>query len=446
MGDHRETNDAVPYFFVSYSRDSADRDDPYLNRFVKDLREQVSKRVGGNPKEVGFRDVENLERGKNWAADISRNVRSSHCLVCIYSIHFFDEARKHEYCGKEVALFLKRIREVTYSQGQYRGEFRNIFPVLWSAKGDLDFKKLPPFAVSLINYTGEDDDAEYVERGLDWILRKTKRRKAYNDIVWKLSEQIRNSAIRPIPPLMEDIDIEDMHNAFWEPPDGPAPQASEPMPEPVDQTAAELPAGPMQLLALEVRMLSNARVWTPYKSHQNENLPTFAALIGDVVFSPESKFYYKIQPLDPTSERFAVEVSNALAIATGKQIIPILFVHPECLDNEISRAALNEILGNEWRGGLIVPVDQADARARSLVEKYLPELEAARNKQEPAVMRIAEGGAADFQTACASVAQAVLALIQKKGEAKRPHPNREGPDAPPRFANALTPRGPADGR
>jgi hypothetical protein len=441
-----ERNDASPYFFVSYSRDSAARDDPYLNRFVKDLREQVSKRVGGNPKEVGFRDVENIERGKNWAAVISRNVRRSHCLICMYSIHFFDEARKHEYCGKEVALFLKRIKEVTYSQGQYRGRFRNIFPILWSAKGDLDFKKLPPYAVTLINYTGEDDDAEYVKRGLDWILRKTKRRKAYNDIVWKLSEQIRDSAIPPLPPLEEDIDIEDMHNAFWEPPDGPAPQVSEPAAEPVEKAAAALPSGPMQLLALEIRILSNAPVWTPYKSQQNEKSPSFAALIGDVVFSPESKFDYKIQPVDPTAERFAVEVSKALAIATGKQIIPILFVHPECLDTEISRAALKEIVGNEWRGGLIVLADEADARARFLLKEYWPELEAARNKQEPAVMRIATGSGADFQTAFASVAQAVLALIQKKGEAKRPHPNREGPDAPPRFTNALTPRGPADGR
>src|SRR5277367_4418859 len=102
-------NDIIPHFFLSYSRGSRrKKEDPYLKRFVKDLRDQVSELVNGDVNEVGFRDVDNLKEGDDWKAGISLNARRSHALVCLYSTRFFDQNRDHEYCGKEFAVFLRR--------------------------------------------------------------------------------------------------------------------------------------------------------------------------------------------------------------------------------------------------------------------------------------------------------------------------------------------------
>jgi hypothetical protein len=406
------------------------KEDPYLKRFVKNLREQVSELVNGDVDKVGFRDVDNLKEGDDWKAGISLNARRSHALVCLYSTRFFDQNRDHEYCGKEFAVFLKRCnaryRRDNGGEGQFHG-FRNIFPVLWIGETDLKAAKLPPYAVRAIQYTS--DDSEYRANGLLWMLKK--KRSAYHDIILNLGRLIRDSKNPPLPPLEEEIDIERMYNAFWEPPEGNPPECAKPAGELAEGVAAALPPGPMQMLVFEIRLFSaNAPVWTPYKDQ-----PNFEALLGDVASSPESKFELKIQTADPTAEGFADDVSKALATATGKQIVPILFVHPDCLGNEPSRDALKKILENKWRGGLVIPVDESDAQALSLVQEHWPELEEAQNKEEPAVMRRAIGGASKFQTAAASVAYAVLALIQKNGVVQQIHPNNEGFAAIPRVAN-----------
>jgi hypothetical protein len=439
-------NDVVPHFFVSYSHVPGKKDDPYLKRFIKDLRKTVWNLVGGDPDKVGFRDVDNLKKGDDWKTGISVNARRSHSLVCIYTARFFDPKREHEYCGKEFAVFLKRNGQARYHRDDSGGQFRdvrNIFPVLWIGEPDLQAIKLPPYAVSAVHYTSDDPD--YVANGLEWLLKK--KRGAYHDIVLQLSRLIRDSTAPPLPPLEEEIDIEEMYNAFWEPPDGAAAEAAEAAPETADDDAA----GPMHLLAFEIRILSaDAPVWVPYKAppgkdQPNKDQPNFETLVGDVASSPENKFEYTIQTIDPTAEGFAGEVTNKLADATKKQIIPILFVHPECLGNEKSRAAVKEILQDKWRGGLVIPLDESDAKAVSLVKDHWGELEDALNKEEPAVMRIATGGAAEFQTAAASVAQRVLALIQKNGKVEQIHPNPEGPPALPTFTNTLKPNGGGNG-
>jgi hypothetical protein len=426
-------NDIVPHFFFSYSRGTRrKREDPYLKRFVNDLREQVSELVNVDADKVGFRDVDNLKEGDDWKAGISLNARRSHALICLYSTRFFDQNRHHEYCGKELAVFLKRCNAQycrdNGGEAQFRS-FRNIFPVLWIGETDLGAAKLPPYAVRAIQYTSEDD--EYRANGLKWMLKK--KRTAYHDIILKLGRLIRDSTKPPLPPLEEEIDIERMYNAFWEAPEVAPPEEAKPAAEPAEGVAAALPSGPMQMLAFEIRLFSRgARVWIPYKDQ-----PNFETLVSDFASSPESKFELKIQTADPTEEGFADDVSKALATATGKQIIPILFVHPEYLGDEASRNALKKILENRWRGGLVVPADESDAQALSLVHEHWPELEEAQNKEEPPVMRVANGGAAKFQTTAASVAYAVLVLIQKHGVVQQIYPNSEGFSTIPRVANTL---------
>jgi hypothetical protein len=438
-------NDVVPHFFVSYSHFPGNKDDPYLKRFVKDLRKTVWNLVGGDPDTLGFRDVDNLKKGDDWKTGISINARHSHSLVCIYTARFFDQKREHEYCGKEFAVFLKRNSQATYHRDDRGGQFRdvrNIFPVLWIGEPDLQAVKLPPYAVSAVHYTSDDPD--YVANGLEWLLKK--KRGAYHDIVLQLSRLIRDSTKPPLPPLKEEIDIEEMYNAFWEPPNGAAAEAAKPAPE----TAGA--AGPMHLFAFEVRILSpDAPVWFPYKDslsedRPNKDQPNFEALVGDVAFSSESKFEYTIQTVDPTAEGFAGEMSKKLAAATEKQVIPILFVHPECLGNEKSRAAVKEVLKEKWRGGLVIPLDESDTKAVSLVKDHWDELEDSLNKDEPAVLRVATGGAAEFQTAAASVAHRILSLIQKNGKVEQIHPHPEGPPALPTFTNALKPNEAGNGR
>jgi hypothetical protein len=375
--------------------------------------------------------VDNLKSGDDWKTGISTNARRSHSLVCLYSTRFFGKDRQHEYCAKEFAVFLKRNNAQHDDRGQFRGE-QYIFPVLWIGENDLREVGLPPYAVKLIHYTYNHE--EYKTNGLQWMMKK--KRGAYHDMLLDLARRIRDCTRRPLAPLEEEIDIERMYNAFWESPEGAT--AAGPSVRPADAAAAALHPGPMQLLAFEIRLSStNVPVWTPYKKNLL-NPPNFAALVSDVALSPENKFDYTIRTVDPTAAGVADDVSEVLATATDKQIIPILFVHPECLGNETARTAVKEMLKNKWRGGLVIPVDEIDADAIALIDKYRAELEAARNDHEPTVMRIAAGDSSTFQTATASVAHAVLALIQKNGVVQQVHPHREGPDAVPRFAN--TPR------
>jgi len=349
--DDKDKSDPVPCFFLSYSQGDKNS---YLDKFIRNLREEVGDQVGMDQDKVGFRDEENLHGG-DWRTGISLNARRSHSLVCIYSRRFFSQPGAHEYCAKEFAVFLERNKATRDDKGQFR-DVRNIFPVLASSVGGGS------------RYRG------YVQR----VLGAPR---------WSPAGR-RQTAGGPDRPRRG----------------GAAARST-------------------QLLAFEIRVSSaDAPVWIPYKDQMN-----FEALVGDVEFSPESRLDCKIQPADPLIDGFATEVATALATATENQNLPILFVHPECLGNEKARASLKEVLSKDWRGGLIVPVDETDAEALASVEKYWPELEAARNKQEPAVIRVAKGGVATFQTAAASVAHSVLALIQLNGSKRHPYAEGKGP-------------------
>ena len=102
--------------------------------------------------------------------------------------------------------------------------------------------------------------------------------------------------------------------------------------------------------------------------------------------------------------------------------------------------AVVSLLRRQWRGGLVVPVGAADQRSIRLMESIKSDFEITPNEREWIVVRVAEGGVAEFRTAVTSVADDILARIVKHGSVERSTSATIGPSVRPRIANTLDAR------
>jgi len=91
----------------------------------------------------------------------------------------------------------------------------------------------------------------------------------------------------------------------------------------------------------------------------------------------------------------------------------------------------------QWRGGIVVPLDASDQQSIRLIESIKPDFEMTPNEREWIVVRVAQGGVAEFRTAVISVADDILARVVKHGSVERSTPATVGPSVPPRIVNTL---------
>src|SRR4051794_21468728 len=89
----------MPCLFISY--DAADRD-PYLARFLDDLRRRVLEIL---PKAEFFEDRETLS-GSTWAGRVYEAAATSAALLSIYSPRYFNNAA----CGRVFTIFRWRLK------------------------------------------------------------------------------------------------------------------------------------------------------------------------------------------------------------------------------------------------------------------------------------------------------------------------------------------------
>jgi hypothetical protein len=120
--------------------------------------------------------------------------------------------------------------------------------------------------------------------------------------------------------------------------------------------------------------------------------------------------------------------------------LPILFVAPETLGWPEWRMAVVSLLRRPWRGGLVVPVGASDQRSIRLMESIKSDFELTPNEREWIVIRVAQGGVAEFRTAVISVADDILARIVKHGSVERSTSATIGPSVRPRITNTLDAR------
>jgi hypothetical protein len=437
-------NGTLPYlFFFSYSH--ADWEyDAYLAKLFEDLEKKVAMVMGAGTRKVGFRDEEGVKTGDDWTRKISAAVQTSHVLVCVYTPNFFSARRTHEFCAKEFMAFLKRDPKHRYERvvddgGRERYEVRearNILPILWLSERELvELNKLPPHAVRTIQYTlnfarvPRSLNDQYRAKGMSLIT--TQRRGTYRQILTHLATRIGELAANPLPSIVPPPDVRTLRNAFWDPPEVAAAHGGGDE-EDLDD-AADLSLGPKHLVAFEIRSPpSDARAWTPYPGE-----PSLRVLVEEIAQSRRRTSRYRT--FDPNAADFVAALLAALMDATGKRVLPILFVAPETLGRPEWRTAVVSLLRHPWRGGIVVPVDAADQASISLVESIQSDFDMTPNEREWIVIKVAKG-VAEFRTGVISVADDILARIVKHGSVERSTRATIGPSTRPRIANTLDAR------
>jgi FxsC-like protein len=166
-------------FFFSYTRAN---NDVFLKMFFDELSQGLRDRRGLPPTaEVGFFDQRNLELGEQWDNSIVEALQTCSVFVAVASPGYF----KSDYCGKEWALFRKRIEPAA---GQPLPPL--IKPVVWIP---FDMGVLPP-TVSQGQLTFDDPHAIQYQRGLKYMLKNLQEhRLAFNNLIETLAQEIKDA-------------------------------------------------------------------------------------------------------------------------------------------------------------------------------------------------------------------------------------------------------------
>ncbi len=176
--------------FFSYARAN---NDAYLKQFFDDLSQEVRDRRG-LPKEavVGFFDQREIELGEDWDNSIVEALQSSKVVIAVSSPAYF----KSEYCGKEWALFHRRLEAGT-QPGQPLPPL--IKPVIW-----VSFKvaEMPPtFGVGQFTFGGPQEIHNTM--GFKYLLKQLQEfRTQYVKLIHDLAQEIVDAADAHAPPRL----------------------------------------------------------------------------------------------------------------------------------------------------------------------------------------------------------------------------------------------------
>ena len=88
-------------FFTSYARDNKTH---YLEKFVRELSQQVLDKTNFPPEQIGFFDGSNIETGQDWVRVLGDALRTCKVIVCLCT----PRSLNSQFCGKEMQVFLLR--------------------------------------------------------------------------------------------------------------------------------------------------------------------------------------------------------------------------------------------------------------------------------------------------------------------------------------------------
>jgi TIR domain len=208
---------STPWFFLSYSC-ADDKEKDCVAEFFDALLAEV-RRKGGlrslKPGEIGFRDGSDLDVGVEWEPTLAQNLQTTRILVCLYSPTYFES----EYCGRELDIFLSRLRNYENEAEPLRGP-RRILPVLWENPTTLP-NPIPDVAARIQNRAKEFGE-EYAKEGL-FFLQKTGQTSEYKKFIDRFAEKIVFEARQGVlPPLPDVPSLTKASNAFKTLPSDPA--------------------------------------------------------------------------------------------------------------------------------------------------------------------------------------------------------------------------------
>jgi FxsC-like protein len=223
------------WFFLSYARNDAvhgtkdDEGKPYIERFFKDLAEELTRRVETETdvklEGIGFMDKSGVGAGDVSMDTVTEALQQSRVLVCLYSIAYF----KKKWCGKEFEYFRRRIAEWR-KRNPVGTAPKVIIPVYWDEPADIKpiLKKLPE-SVAQFNVAGGEFDDLYGDLGLEVLLRQKTRKSdkygcyygdAYDEFVRRfarhINEKVEAAQAAPLPRLPGDPHVESMQEPFPE--------------------------------------------------------------------------------------------------------------------------------------------------------------------------------------------------------------------------------------
>jgi FxsC-like protein len=163
-------------FFFSYAREDVRNSQLRLSEFFKDLERTVKQ---GAPGAAGFFDTTDIQTGDDWSMAIQKALMTCQVLVCATSPTYCT----HPYCGKELAVFRNREKELGASP-----KHRIVLPLIW-----LPIK--PPLPSALAAYQMADDTLpdDYRIEGVEYFMRLGKKVQ-YEELLVRFADKIITAA------------------------------------------------------------------------------------------------------------------------------------------------------------------------------------------------------------------------------------------------------------
>jgi FxsC-like protein len=228
-------------FFFSYTRNN---NDIYLKSFFKDLSDAVRDKLGLGPKEdVGFFDERELELGEVWDRSIVAALQSTKVFLAVMSPAYL----KSEYCGKEWALFEKRLR-ASFPEGATPPVLKPLIWIPFESVGALE-------SVSAYQYTLGDPHKIQNQSGLKYMFKQRSRYRPHLvELIDALAQQIVDAQCYDLPPLTEVPTLVDTRCAFAAP-DGPIAGPVQSIDDAVTRWPSAMPPALLNLSPTHVRFV-----------------------------------------------------------------------------------------------------------------------------------------------------------------------------------------------
>jgi FxsC-like protein len=168
------------YFFLSYARVDRENDKhDAIGRFYADLVEEVRRRRGLAPGQIGFFDRQKIEPGERWPDELADALRTCSAFVPVLSASYFSR----EYCGREWAVFRSRLDAYAKAVGGAKTP-PLIQPLLLVPWHELD--PLPPAIgdeVADLQFDKDPYPPVYATEGLHYMVRLKEHADDYERLI-----------------------------------------------------------------------------------------------------------------------------------------------------------------------------------------------------------------------------------------------------------------------
>jgi len=165
-------------FFLSYAR--LDDGRQLVEQFWKDLQTRVIEKIGRG-RDICFFDRESMPLGSKWREEIELGLRTSKVFVALISPGYIES----EYCGKELAAFLRRVEPFEAALRKSGSPPSLIIPLMWTRPVDH-----LPAVLAARQYDHRALPQSYRDEELSILIDNSRYKDDYKDVITLVAEQI----------------------------------------------------------------------------------------------------------------------------------------------------------------------------------------------------------------------------------------------------------------